>query len=447
MSSTRRHFLLGALAAPMLAADKKADKKHPAPEPPSILLILADDLASWMLGCYGNTEIHTPNIDRLAQTGMRFLNHTACTPVSSSSRATLFTGRTPRQTGILDFLTPNPAGNPPQGQAAPPDSFAREVMISDVLSGAGYQCGYAGEWRLGNDSAAQHGFKFWETAVAQEKGNTAAATTARAAQFLDQQAAGKPFFLTVGYGNPHPPFDGVPQKYLDMYAGVKFETFGYQPMAPNAARDKEMFRDFVGNLRRTAASTTALDDQIPVLLEKLRGRGLMDSTLIIFTSDTGLLLGQHGLWGRGPASEPVNMYREAVDTPMIWSWLGHVPPSNTRPELVSTYDFLPTLCELTGAAVPAGRNLPGRSYVPLAFDRKLPKKEPWRNLVFGEYRNTEMARDTRYKLVLRDQGRSPSEFFDMTADAHERTNQYDNPQYVDMRNRLAGELAEWRKRY
>jgi arylsulfatase A-like enzyme len=446
MSATRRHFLFGALAAPMLAADKK-DKKRAAPERPSILLILGNELPSWMLGCYGNTEIHTPNIDRLAQTGMRFVNHTICTPASSASRATLFTGRTPRQTGVVDFLTAGPAGNPPEGQAAPPASFAQEVMISDVLAGAGYHCGYAGEWRLGNDNAPQHGCKFWETAVVREKGNWGQLITAKAAEFLDQQRPGEPFFLTVGYLNPHPPYEGTPQEYAELYAGVKFETFNYQAMAPNAARDKEMFRDFLPNLRKCAASTTALDDQIPLLLEKLRARGLMETTLIIFTSDTGLLLGQHGLWGRGVASQPVNMYREVMDTPMIWSWLGHVPPSNTRPELVSTYDLLPTLCELTGSPVPQGRNLPGRSYMPLAFDRKLPKKEPWRNLVFGEYHNTEMARDTRYKLVLRDQGKSPSEFYDLTADPRERTNQYDNPQYVDMRNHLAGELADWRKKF
>ena len=314
MPSTRRYFLFGALAAPVLAAQKK---RTAMPERPSIVLILADDLASWMLGCYGNQEIHTPNIDRLAQTGMRFINHQICTPISSASRATLFTGRTPRQTGILDFLTANPSGNPPQGQAAPPDSFAKEVMISDVLSGAGYDCGYVGEWRMGNDTAPQHAYKYWETGVAQEKGNVAELTTVKANQFLDRQSAGKPFFLTVGYVNPHLPFEGIPAKYQEMYSGVKFETIGYQPMAPNAARGKEMFGDFLGNLRLSAVSTSMLDDQMPVLVEKLRTRGVLDNTLIIFTSDTGMLLGQHGLWGRGLASDPINMYEgsdgDAVD--------------------------------------------------------------------------------------------------------------------------------------
>ncbi len=424
-----------------------AGEKASAPPRPSIVLILPDGLASWMLGCYGNTEIRTPNIDRLAQTGMRFKNHLTCATVSSSSRATMFTGRTPRQTGILDYLAPHPSGDPPQGQATVPASFAREVMISDILDGQGYNCGYAGEWHLGNDSLSQRGFKFWETGGGQAKGYTAEGTTAKAAQFLDRQSADQPFFLVIGYVNPHPPFTGIPQKFLDLYEGVNFETFGYEPMSPTAFRDKERFRDFLTNLRVCVASVSALDDQIPALEEELRKRNLLESTLVIFTSDSGLLLGQHGLWGRGFSANPVNMYEELVQAPMIWNWPGHVPTGNTRPELIGSYDLLPTLCELTGAPLPEGRSLCGRSYLPLVFNRKMPGKEPWRNLVFAQYRNTEMARDTRYKLVLRDEGRSPGEFYDLSVDPHEKTNQYDNPDYAAMRTQLERGLAAWREQY
>jgi arylsulfatase A-like enzyme len=437
MYFNRRHFLFGALSAPVLA-----QKKRSAPERPNIVLIVADDLGDWMLGCYGNKEIHTPNIDRLAATGMRFNNCLCCTPISSAARATLFTGRLPRQTGVVDFITANPTGDPPQGQPAPPASFANEIMISDVLAGEGYNCGYVGEWRLGNDAQAQHGFKTWNIIA-----SGAEPVTEKAGQFLEQQAAGKPFFLTAAYSNPHPPFDSIPKKYLDMYAGVKFETFGYEPMAKNAVRDKEMFGDFLGNLRKTAASTTLLDVQVNLLLEKLRQRGLLDGTIVILTSDTGLLLGQHGVWGRGLASDPVNMYEEAMGVPMIWSWLGRIPPTNSRPELISSYDLFPSLCEAAGAPLPQGRNLCGRSYLPLALNQKLPKKEPWRTTVFGQYRNTEMARDNRYKLVVRDEGKGPGELYDLTADPREKVNHYANPQFVSVRDRLSADLAVWRKKY
>ena len=157
MSFNRRKFLLGSLAAPAFAS-----KERPGPRP-NIVLIVADGLGSWMLGCAGNREILTPNIDQLAQSGARFQNHLICTPADSPSLATLFTGRVPRQHGIQDFLTPEPIENPPQGQAAPPPSFKNEVMLSDILSGAGYECAYVGNWHIGDERTPQHGFRFWYT--------------------------------------------------------------------------------------------------------------------------------------------------------------------------------------------------------------------------------------------------------------------------------------------
>ena len=157
MSLKRRNFLLGGLALPALAR-----KKQPV-EHPNIVLIVADGLGSWMLGCGGNREIRTPNIDQLAQAGTRFQNHLACTPASSPSLATLLTGRVPRQHGIQDFLTGEPVENPPQGQSAPPASFHNEVMLSDVVAGAGYECAYVGRWNMGDDRTPQHGYRFWYT--------------------------------------------------------------------------------------------------------------------------------------------------------------------------------------------------------------------------------------------------------------------------------------------
>jgi arylsulfatase A-like enzyme len=456
MSVSRRHFFFGSLAAPVAAQRRGA-----APAKPNILLVLADDLASWMLGCYGNKEIHTPNIDRLAAMGARFMNSFVCTPICSASRATLFTGRVPRQHGIHDFLTEKPIEHPPQGQKAPPAPFSQEIMISDVLAQNGYTCGYFGKWHMGNDEKPQHGFTNWYTVTGgrtyndphvsvngearQEKGYLADLLTGRAAQFLDGQSKEKPFFLTVSHLNPHVPYEGHPQKYYDLYANASFEAAGWEPPAPNALREKEYLKDPVVNLRKAAAATTALDAQIPPLLNKLRERGLYDNTLVIFTGDNGFLLGRHGLWSKGLASDPINMYEEVMRVPMIWSWPGKVPVQHTPPELVSFYDFLPTLCDMVDAPVPQ-RNLTGRSYLPLATGKPLPRNQPWGSYVFGHFRNTEMARDARYKLVLRNEGRGPNELFDLRADAREKVNQYDNPAFVNTRDRLAKHLAEWRGR-
>lgn len=457
MALSRRN-LLGGLAAPLLA-----QKKAEAPRP-NVVLIVADDLAAWMLGCYGNKEIRTPNIDILARTGTRFVNSYCATPVCSASRATLFTGRLPWQHGIQDFLTAKPVENPPQGQAAPPPSFASEIMLSDILAAEGYQCGYAGKWHLGDDAKPQHKHEFWYTMaggpasyqdpymssngkIAQEKGYLPELITAKAGQFLDRQPAGKPFFLTVSHFNPHVPYDGHPQKYYDMYARTAFDTVGWQPAAPNALREKEMLRDTVGNIRRCAAAVTALDDQVGALVDKLRERRLLENTLVVFTGDNGFLLGRHGLWSKGLASDPINMYEEVMQVPMIWSWLGKVPAENTRPELISFYDFLPSVCEAAGAPVPSGRNLCGRSYLALATNKPLPKKEPWRNLVYGHYRNTGMVRDARYKEVIRNGGKGPNELYDLRVDGRERTNQYANPQFLNVRDRLRQQLDAWRKKY
>lgn len=461
----RRNFLqaapiLGGLAAPLAAQQR--NRTAAAPARPNIILVVADDLASWMLGCYGNREIRTPNIDLLARAGTRFANSFVATPICSASRATLFTGRVPRQHGIHDFLTPKPIDTPPQGQKEPPASFAQETMISDVLVANGYTCGYIGKWHMGGDIKPGHGYSHTYTFDGgsspyqnpvmylngerrQEQGYLTEITTHGALKFIDQQQAGKPFFLTVSYFNPHTPYSGHPQKYYDMYANTNFETVGWETPAPNALREKDLLKDTVGNLRRCAASTTALDDQIPALLAKLGEKGIRDNTLVVFTGDNGFLLGRHGLWSKGLASDPINMYEEVMQVPMIWNWMGKVPAEAARPELVSFYDFVPTLCDVLDIEVP-NRNLCGRSYWPLANGRGLERKDVWPGTVFGHFRNTEMARDRYYKLVLRDEGRGPGELFDLRTDPREKANQYDNPQYLTVRGRLTNELAAWRKR-
>jgi len=453
-----RRQVLATAAAPLFA------QKRPAAPRPNIVLIVADDLASWMLGCYGNREIRTPNIDNLARGGVRFLNNFVVTPICSASRATLFTGRVPRQHGIHDFLTANPIAQPPQGQAAPPASFARETMISDLLAGAGYDCGYVGKWHMGSDENPGHGYRFSYTMSGgsrayqnpemhlngkpvQHQGYLTDLKTQHALQFLDQQKADRPFFLTLSYLNPHTPYDGHPQKYYDMYAGVNFETTGWEPPAPHALREKGLLKDTVGNLRKCAASVTALDDQIPMIQRKLREQGLHHNTLIVFTGDNGFLLGRHGLWSKGLASDPINMYEEVMQTPMIWNWAGKSPVEATRPELVSFYDVMPSLCEAAGVDVPAGGNLCGRSYLNLATGKPLPKNQAWPTTVFGHFRNTEMARDNRYKVVVRNNGDGPNELFDLRMDPREKTNQYDNPQFITVRDRLRRELDVWRKKY
>ena len=392
MYVSRRHFLLGGLAAPVFAA------KAPPPARPNVVLVLVYELPAWMLGCYGNTEVHTPNLDRLAQTGTRFLNHFACVPAAEPGYATLVSGRTPMQLGSAGALVP------------------ADVTIEKLLRGASYLA------------------------------HTAEAV-AEAVQFLDQQTPGKLFVLTVRSRGLQPPYAEPAQKYREMYAQARFEqSFTADAPAANARLGKEFLADRIANLRKAAAAVSALDDDVAELVSKLNQRKLLDNTLVIFVATCGALLGRHGLWDAGRASEPVNMYEEVVATPMLWSWPGHVPAQAVRPELVSAYDLLPTICDLFAIEAP-NRNLCGRSYGLLATGKPLPKKTVWHATVCAQLEGTGMAREERYKVVVRDDGKSPNELYDLTADPRERANQFDNQQYVTIRNSLASELARWKQRY
>ena len=390
MFLSRRHILFGSLTFPVLAA-KKSVLEHP-----NVVLILVDGLPAWVLGAYGNKEIRTPNLDRLAQTGTRFSNHFACTPSPEISLGTTLTGRTPMQLGDAAQLPPG------------------EVTLEKVLSGAGYTAASAG--------------------------------LSTAAQTLEQQTTGKPFLLTVRCPPLRAPYD-VAAKYRDLYSQSKFDSLNLDRAPSGTAQtDKEMLSDIVGNVRKAAAAITALDEEIAPLLAKLAEKRLTDQTLVIFTSTCGSLLGRHGLWDAGAASDPVNMYEEAVATPMLWSWPGRVPAQAVRPELVSTYDLMPTLCDLVAVGEPA-RNLCGRSYLLLATGKPLPKKQPWRKTIFGYYESTGMARIERYKVVVREPAKGPGELYDLVADPGERVNQYDNQNFLSIRTSLSDSFAAWKQRY
>ena len=114
---------------------------------------------------------------------------------------------------------------------------------------------------------------------------------------------------------------------------------------------------------------------------------------------------------------------------------------------MSSYDFFPSILEVAGLTPPAGGNLCGRSYLSPVMNTPLLRKQPWRNVVYGAFRNTEMMRDLRFKLVLRDNGASPSELYDLRADPLERVNQYDNAAFITTRAAMTKQLRAWREKY
>ncbi len=391
MLVSRRHFFLGSLAAPVLAA------KKPAVERPNVCLILVDNLPSWLLSCYGNKEVRSPHIQRLSDTGTRFLNHfaAACTP--EANRATLLSGRTPMQTG--------------DGAAA----AAADVTLEKLLSGAGYATHSSGD-------------------------------PADGLKFLDQQTPGKGFALTLSFTGLKPPYEGTPQKFLDLYASERFENYAADPVPANARAGKEMLLDRTASLRKVAAAITAIDEQVGAVLAKLGQKQMLDNTLVLLASTCGGLYGHHGLWDAGQATDPLNMYDEVVRTPLIWTWPHRMQPEGVVIEMTSAYDLVPSLCELISIPAPA-RNLCGRSYLAVAQQKKLPKKQPWRKIVCAHTQDTDMAREENYKVVLRAGGKGPSELYNMNSDPGEKTNLYDNAEYLDVKTRLTGEITRWKQNY
>jgi len=396
MKQNRRELLLTSGAALMSrAAFGKKESKAPLP---SVLLMVAENLSWWMLGCYGAKDIKTPNLDRLARIGNRFYCYSGA-PVSEPGFHSLLTGR---------------VDAPSSGGAT----------LGTVFATKGYHCACAGIENV------PQGFERASAAV----------------EFLDKQKAESPFLLLVRWKNPLPPSEPLPARYRQLYQTVQFNQSGWLPVAPNAAAGKEYMQHPVENIRQSAAAISELDDRLAPLIAKVNQRGLSDSTLIIFTSSNGYLLGRHGLWSDGRASSPPTMYEEVVRVPMIWSLPTMVPPETTRPEIVSLYDLLPTLAQMTDATIPNAA-MPGRSFLPAATGAQFPKKQPWRNLAFSTYQDVTMVRDARYKLTLRAGGKGPNELYNMPIDANENQNRYDDPEYSNVRDRLTGEIQNWRKKY
>jgi arylsulfatase A-like enzyme len=299
----------------------------------------------------------------------------------------------------------------------------------------------------GADDKPQHGFAYWRPWRASDSGWAAETITGQAVEFLNAQQPGQTFFLVVSYPAPRPPYEGHPRRFDEMYASAAFETLDWLPAAPNAAEGKQYLGDYLRSMRKYAAAVSALDSQIPSIVGVLDDKRLRDSTLIVFTSTNGLLAGRHGLWRGGGGSEPANLYAEGLETPMIWNWPGTVPVEGVRGELAGAYDLFPSLEEAAGVTPVKGRALCGQSYFPAMTNRPIARERAWRNLVFASYGDVEAARDTRFKLVLRNRGGGPNELYDVRADARERSNHYNDDRFVTVRNRLAEAIRQWREQY
>jgi len=415
------------------AADGSASKK---PGAPNIVFILADDLGYGELGCYGQTRIKTPVIDKLAAQGTRFTDFYAGSTVCAPSRCALMTG--------LHMGHARIRGN----KLVPlqPD----DVTVAEVLKQAGYRTGIFGKWGLGEPDTTgvpnRQGFDEWFGYLNQhhahgyfpdylwhnetkfpipgniQENNVATRKEVyspdlildRALAFLDQSSRDKPLFLYLAVTLPHV------NNELFRATGDGHEIPSDEPYSNEDWPQPEKGR---------AAMVTRMDRDVGRVLQKLTERGLDDNTIVLFSSDNGAQQEGGSKVAFFGSSGPLrgwkrDLYEGGIRVPMIVRWPGKVAAGQVSHHVWTMWDFLPTAADLVGSQPPPG--LDGRSMLPAllaAGDREVPSKGEHEFLYweFHERGFTQAVRMGNWKAVRAGLD-SPLELFDIATDIGEQTN-------------------------
>jgi arylsulfatase A-like enzyme len=424
---------------------------------PNVLFVLTDDQGYWAMGCAGNSEIRTPNHDRLAETGIRFQNFFCVSPVCSASRASILTGSIPSMHGVHDYLF--------GGREY--EFIRHKASYTERLTGAGYECGVSGKWHLGILSYTQKAFSYWRVKDGPymdvrfykgdgeeyvEPGYATDRITDRALDFLNGNLnSDRPFYASVHYNAPHSPYgpDQHPADLWDDYHdNCPFQSTPREPMHPFCDPRREAFFLDEEQRRRTLAgyftAVTAMDANLGRLLDWLEKNELRENTLVVFTSDNGMNMGYHGIWGKGNGTRPQNMYDTSVKVPGLASRPGHVPQGAVCDELVSHYDIFPTLLEYCGLPNPDQERRPGRSFARLLRGEPMEGREEL--VVFDEYGPVRMMRTKEWKLVYR-YPNGPDELYNLVNDPEERDNLVRDVCHSARVREMRERVREWFGRY
>ena len=438
----------------------------PRPDRPNVIVFLTDDQGCWAMGCAGNKEIRTPNLDRLARTGTRLENLFCVSPVCSPARASLLTGQIPSQHGIHDWIR---GGNnaDDRGSGSPAIRYLQGLTAyTDILAAHGYKCGLSGKWHLGDSVTPQNGFTFWRVHAGggsnyynapmirdgkryNEPRYLSDAITDNALEFLRERKSTSPFYLGVNFTAPHSPWDreNHPREIYDEYFNnCAFRSVPNVPMhrwqAATAPFGDEKERRSI--LAGYFAAVTAMDACVGRVIDYLEAHGLRENTLILFTGDNGMNMGHHGIYGKGNGTMPLNMYDTSVRVPGIISRPGHVPQNRVATELLSHYDIMPTLLEYLGLPHPDGGSLPGASFAPILRGQQMTQRE--NVVVYDEYGPVRMIRTREWKYVHR-YPYGPHELYDLVHDPDENTNLFASAAHAPRLQQLKGELEKWFHRY
>ncbi len=417
-----------AAAAPMILRGQRAQR------PPNLVFLLTDDQRWDTLGCMGNRIIQTPNVDALARQGATFTNMFVTTPICVTSRASYFSGLYARSHGIHTFR-----------MRFSPAQFA--ATYPALLRKAGYRTGFIGKYGLDEPPEPKDQFDDWYGFLGQghffPKGEPGPHLThimgEQAREIIGRQSPGQPFCLSVSYKAPHVQ-DQDPRQFLadprdeHLYRDTRMpvpktmdsraierlpiEVQGSEARRRWAVRfsTPELYQRSVRNYYRMI---TGVDRTVGEIVSALEKQGLRDNTIIVYTSDNGFYLGEHGLAGKW------FMHEESLRVPLVI----HDPrPGAVRGArfdgMALNIDCAPTLLELAGLNPPPA--MQGRSLAPWVRG----ERPAWRKEFFGEHLfehdwipKSEGIRTDRWKYAryLNIAG-NPEEMYDLSADPHEENN-------------------------
>jgi len=443
------------LVSPALGSGAQPPRQQAAKQP-NILFINTDDQAQWALGAYGNAEIHTPNMDRLAAEGIKFTRAFTC-PVCSPSRAMTMTGCYNHQLGIDDWIAPSePAGLP-----------SNVPTLAEELKRAGYRTALVGKWHLGHTRQAFHptnrGFDYFagflqgsakmmdpvlevNGSTRQFKGGLTDVLADFAIRFLKTYRR-EPFALFFHPFRPHGPYVPVPEEDWEPYRGKKLSV----PRVEGVP--EERLREIT---EKYYASVSSVDRNLGRLLAELEKLGVLDQTLIVFTGDNGYNIGQHGLWHKGNGrlmasgrGRP-NIFDTSALVPLIIRYPALARPGSVCEEMVSSLDHFPTLLNIAGRDRRPGLLLEGMDMTPLLKS----ERTLWRDELFLVYdqhhyqphARMRMIRTREWKLIHHYEEGMGHELYNLSGDPGETTNLFGEPEVEKIQRELDRRLVLWEKR-
>lgn len=440
---------------------------------PNIILIMTDNQQAATLGCYGNTEISSPNLDRLAAEGLKFDKAFCPNSFCSPCRASTLTGMLPSQHGVHSWIDDRNMESWPAGWHA----LNGLSTLPEEMKRLGYRTGLFGKYHLGETATAGAGWDEWVTmehghvrsfyrntiidngSIYEQPGHATDFFTDKALEFITA-ADEQPYMAYIPYPSPYGHWpatnDGNRNRYSALYDDCPMDTVPRTGLSAAAVANYDIVKsgsggglDFSMILRAPNHLPTLRNyySQISLIDEAVgRIRAADPDALIIFTADHGLSLGHHGFWGHGASTYPSNLHLAAHSIPMIASRPGHVPADDT-PIHVSNMDLYATLLDYAGGQ--ANSALPSRSFAGLLRGETV---ADWgEDEIYSEQEETRVIRTPQWAYFKRFNRPGapllPDELFNVTNDPGETVNLVEDPDHAAVAAELSARIDVYFSNY